>query len=171
MDASQHSCRSWIIGRIETSETLGHVFTFSTSFVKLCTGFLKDTRTGQVDINIIIIIIITEYCEPGLSGGNIATMSDSIITLATPASSRQLRQQGNMTKATFQRLSTTHRQGSGVYLPSFIISSSHYMKMRRSEGRAVSRCSGGASSRPWPERERGEVQFMHFAAQLSEADI
>ena len=60
--------------------------------MKLCTGFLKDTRTGQVDINIIIIIIITEYCEPGLSGGNIATMSDSIITLATAASSPDARE-------------------------------------------------------------------------------
>ena len=59
--------------------------------MKLCTGFLKDTRTGQVDINI-IIIIITEYCEPGLSGGNIATMSDSIITLATAASSPDARE-------------------------------------------------------------------------------
>ena len=54
---------------------------------------MKDTRTGQVDINIIIIIIIiTEYCEPGLSGGNIATMSDSIITLATAASSPDARE-------------------------------------------------------------------------------
>ena len=53
----------------------------------------------------------------------------------------------------------------------YSISSSHHTKMRRSEGQAVSRCRGGASYGPWPERKRGEVQFMHFAAQLSEADI
>ena len=53
----------------------------------------------------------------------------------------------------------------------YSISSSHHTKMRRSEGQAVSRYRGGASYGPWPERKRGEVQFMHFAAQLSEADI